>query len=107
MCSPECDSWPRNVGLGLLAEAGSGSGAPSGRSTHTDSSTETRKRRDVSCQEAVKKVAAARIRAEAVSAGETRRPIRVGEPMSVVIYIVLTVAIFALLGLVQRLVERL
>jgi hypothetical protein len=31
----------------------------------------------------------------------------VGEPMSVVIYIVLTVAIFALLGLVQRLVERL
>jgi hypothetical protein len=31
----------------------------------------------------------------------------VGEPMSVVIYIVLTVAIFALLGLAQRLVERL
>jgi hypothetical protein len=31
----------------------------------------------------------------------------VGEPMSVVVYIVLTVAIFALLGLAQRLVERL
>ncbi|MEE6169454.1 MULTISPECIES: potassium-transporting ATPase [unclassified Mycolicibacterium] len=30
-----------------------------------------------------------------------------GDSMSVLIYIVLTVAIFALLGLVQRLVERL
>jgi hypothetical protein len=31
----------------------------------------------------------------------------VGEPMSVVVYIVLTVVIFALLGLVQKLVEGL
>ncbi|MFN6543407.1 MULTISPECIES: hypothetical protein [Mycolicibacterium] len=31
----------------------------------------------------------------------------VGEPMSVVVFIVLTVAIFALLGLVQKLVEGL
>jgi hypothetical protein len=31
----------------------------------------------------------------------------VGEPMAVVIFLVLTVAVFALLGLVQRLVERL
>jgi hypothetical protein len=30
-----------------------------------------------------------------------------GDSMSVLIYVVLTVAIFALLGLVQRLVERL
>ncbi|WP_048470438.1 hypothetical protein [Mycolicibacterium chlorophenolicum] len=30
-----------------------------------------------------------------------------GEPMAVVIFLVLTVAVFALLGLVQRLVERL
>ncbi|MEV0673381.1 MULTISPECIES: potassium-transporting ATPase [Mycobacteriaceae] len=30
-----------------------------------------------------------------------------GEPMSVVVFIVLTVAIFALLGLVQKLVEGL
>jgi hypothetical protein len=31
----------------------------------------------------------------------------VGEPMAVVIFLVLTVAAFALLGLVQKLVERL
>jgi hypothetical protein len=31
----------------------------------------------------------------------------VGEPMSVVVFVVLTVAIFALLGLVQKAVERL
>jgi hypothetical protein len=31
----------------------------------------------------------------------------VGEPMSVVVFIVLTVVIFALLGLVQKLVEGL
>jgi hypothetical protein len=31
----------------------------------------------------------------------------VGEPMAVVIFLVLTAAVFALLGLVQRLVERL
>jgi hypothetical protein len=31
----------------------------------------------------------------------------VGDGMSVLVYIVLTVAIFAVLGLVQRLVERL
>ncbi|MED5813849.1 potassium-transporting ATPase [Mycolicibacterium sp. 050232] len=30
-----------------------------------------------------------------------------GEPVSVVVFIVLTVAVFALLGLVQKLVERL
>ncbi|MGV0811938.1 MULTISPECIES: potassium-transporting ATPase [Mycolicibacterium] len=30
-----------------------------------------------------------------------------GVPMSVVVFVVLTVAIFALLGLVQKLVERL
>lgn len=30
-----------------------------------------------------------------------------GDEMSVVVYVVLTVAIFALLGLVQKLVERL
>ncbi|MDH6198950.1 hypothetical protein M2272_005614 [Mycobacterium frederiksbergense] len=30
-----------------------------------------------------------------------------GVPMSVVVFVVLTVAVFALLGLVQRLVERL
>jgi hypothetical protein len=29
-----------------------------------------------------------------------------GDPVSVVLYVVLTVAIFALLGLVQKLVER-
>ncbi|MGZ8801718.1 MAG: hypothetical protein ACXWZL_03615 [Mycobacterium sp.] len=41
-------------------------------------------------------------------ADEIRRPnTRVGEPMSVVIYVMLTVAVFALLGLVQKLVERL
>ena len=33
--------------------------------------------------------------------------IRVGEPVSVVVFIGLTVAIFALLGLVQKLVEGL
>lgn len=43
-------------------------------------------------------------------ATEIRRPLNVssnGDSMSVLIYVVLTVAIFALLGLVQRLVERL
>ena len=30
-----------------------------------------------------------------------------GDPMAVLVYIVLTVAIFAVLGLVQKLVERL
>ena len=38
---------------------------------------------------------------------EIRRPCTCGEPMSVVVYIVLTVVIFALLGLVQKLVEGL
>ena len=43
-----------------------------------------------------------------LEAGEIRRSTHaVGVPVSVVIYIVLTVAIFALLGLVQKLVERL
>ncbi|MGV0738164.1 hypothetical protein ABQF35_14620 [Mycobacterium syngnathidarum] len=45
---------------------------------------------------------------DAGSVAEIRRlEIRVGEPMSVVVYVVLTVAVFALLGLVQKLVERL
>jgi hypothetical protein len=35
------------------------------------------------------------------------RPERNGDEMSVVVYVVLTVAIFAVLGLVQKLVERL
>ena len=39
---------------------------------------------------------------------EIRRPVNVRESvMSVLVYIVLTVAIFALLGLVQKLVEGL
>jgi hypothetical protein len=38
---------------------------------------------------------------------EIRRPVNVGDGMSVVVYIVLTVVIFALLGLVQKLVEGL
>ena len=38
---------------------------------------------------------------------EIRRPVYVGDRMSVVVYIVLTVVIFALLGLVQKLVEGL
>jgi hypothetical protein len=38
---------------------------------------------------------------------EIRRPVNVGDGMSVVIFIVLTVAIFAVLGLVQKLVEGL
>lgn len=49
-------------------------------------------------------------RADAGAGPESRRPVNVssnGDSMSVLIYIVLTVAIFALLGLVQRLVERL
>ncbi|GAS88884.1 uncharacterized protein RMCB_2980 [Mycolicibacterium brisbanense] len=62
----------------------------------------------------VKKPSTARLptgkRADAGSGPESRRPVNVssnGDSMSVLIYIVLTVAIFALLGLVQRLVERL
>ncbi len=42
-----------------------------------------------------------------VQAAEIRQPVNVTEAMSVLIYIVLTVAIFALLGLVQKLVEGL
>ena len=38
---------------------------------------------------------------------EIRRRVNVGDGMSVVIFIVLTVAIFAVLGLVQKLVEGL
>ncbi len=38
---------------------------------------------------------------------EIRRPVNVGDGMSVVVYIVLTVVIFAVLGLVQKLVEGL
>jgi hypothetical protein len=38
---------------------------------------------------------------------EIRRPVNVGDGMSVVIFIVLTVVIFAVLGLVQKLVEGL
>ena len=38
---------------------------------------------------------------------EIRRSVNVGDGMSVVVYIVLTVVIFALLGLVQKLVEGL
>ena len=43
-----------------------------------------------------------------VQAVEIRQPVNVWETaMSVLVYIVLTVAIFALLGLVQKLVEGL
>jgi hypothetical protein len=42
-----------------------------------------------------------------VQAAEIRQPVNVRSDMSVLIYIVLTVAIFALLGLAQKLVERL
>jgi hypothetical protein len=38
---------------------------------------------------------------------EIRRPVNVGDEMSWLIFIVLTVAIFAVLGLVQKLVEGL
>jgi hypothetical protein len=38
---------------------------------------------------------------------EIRRPVNVGDAMSWLIFIVLTVAIFAVLGLVQKLVEGL
>jgi hypothetical protein len=45
-----------------------------------------------------------------MQAAEVRRPVlrsRTGDDMSVVLFIVLTVAVFALLGLVQRWVEGL
>jgi hypothetical protein len=40
-------------------------------------------------------------------AAEIRRPVNVRSDMSVLLYIVLTVAIFALLGWIQKLVEGL
>jgi len=42
-----------------------------------------------------------------VQAAEIRQAVNDRSDMSVVVFIVLTVAIFALLGLVQKLVERL
>lgn len=69
---------------------------------------ETRKGADDLRQEGVKTLAGTRSQVDAVTG--RRDPSAhtcVGELMSVVIYIVLTVAIFALLGLVQKLVERL
>jgi hypothetical protein len=40
-------------------------------------------------------------------AAEIRRPVKVGVGMSVVAFILLTVAVFSLLGLVQKVVEGL
>lgn len=71
-------------------------------------SVETRKGADVLRQEGVKALVGARSPADAVR-GRRDTPVHacLGEPVSVVIYIVLTVAIFAVLGVVQKLVERL
>lgn len=42
-----------------------------------------------------------------MQAVEIRQPVNVRKDMTALIYIALTVAVFALLGLVQKLVERL
>ena len=74
----------------------------------SEASVESRKGAAVLRQEGVKVVAGDLGRADAVlGRRDPSAHTCVGEPMSVVIYAVLTVAIFALLGLVQKLVERL
>ena len=78
------------------------------RSARAGPADESRKSRGIPRQEGIKTLAGPLNRADAVPGRrDTSSGTCVGEPMSVVIYIVLTVLIFGLLGLVQKLVEGL
>ena len=69
---------------------------------------ESRKSPGLPRQEGIKTLVAPRNRADPVPVRRDPAALYVREkPMSVVVYIVLTLAIFALLGLVQKLVEGL